>query len=688
MTGLPFWKDFASSFEAIMRPTRSDWIFALRTTTAGFIALLIAYWLGLENPHWAMMTVFIVAQPVAGMVLAKGFYRLVGTLAGAMAAIGITKLFGSSPWLFVAGLAFWIGLCTFVSSLLRNPEAYGAALAGYTATIIGLPAFGQPHMVTDLAVARCSEIMLGIACAGITSRLILPQLARDTMSARLKSCIVDLAAYTSGAFGGEDEAKLAALHRKLVADIQTLGEMRAYARLEAPSQATRAHPVRRTIGYLLSALSAARMLHAHPRPPNAAPIAVRGELKAAVTELAGNPAMLDDTGSLMERFDAIARKAQQVADETSPTDIDRIGAITRLVVAAEFAGMLKQVLRGLEALRSPEHAKRRNARQPALVIHRDYDGAIRNALRATVATLLFSAFWLATQWSELTGIIIIVAVVTSLFASRPEPMQVSWGFFKGTLLALPVAFVVGQLILPNLNGFGWFMAAMVPVLIPATLAMANPRTVGVATAFAINFLAFLSPHQVMTYAPVHFLAGSAAVVVGILLGIGVFATVLPANPRQIALRLVEAMRDDLVRLCLHERIPRRPAFESLAYDRVNQLMPLTRNAGEQGGKMFAGSIAAVAVGLEILRLRGALQNGALTSAAGETVQHFLARLARELLVRSPRESWDAAIVDMRREAAEIVEEQDTRQNLHAAASLRVIAAAVEDNPAFFHPDRM
>lgn len=687
MTGLPSWKDLVSSFTAITRPTRSDWIFALRTTAAGFIALLIAYSLGLENPHWAMMTVFIVAQPVAGMVLAKGFYRLVGTLAGAMAAIGITKLFGFSPWIFVAVLALWIGLCTFVSSLLRNPEAYGAALAGYTATIIGLPAFGQPHLVTDLAVARCSEIMLGIACAGITSRLVLPQLASEAMSARLKSCIMDLAAYASGAFAGEDEAKLAALHRKLVADTQTLGEMRAYARLEAPSQATRAHPVRRTIGYLLSALSAARTLHAHPRPADAAPIPVRGELRAAVTELAGNPAMLDDTASLIERFDRIAEKAHKAANETSVKDVDRIGAITRLVVAAEFADMLKQVLRGLEALRSPKHGKRRDTRQPALVIHRDYDGAIRNAIRAAVATLLFSAFWLATRWSELTGIIIIVGVVTSLFASRPDPMQVSWGFFKGTLLAMPVAFVIGQLVLPNLHGFGWFMAAVIPVLIPATLAMANPRTVGVATAFAINFLAFLSPHQVMTYAPMHFLAGSAAVVGGILLGIGVFATVLPANPHQIVMRLVGAMRDDLVRLCLHERVPRRPAFESLAYDRINQLMPLASRAGEEGRAMFAGSIAAVAVGLDILRLRRALQDGALTPAATDTVKHFLARLARELLVRSPRESWNATIADMRREAAEIAEESDTASNLHAAASLRVIAAAVEDNPAFFHPDR-
>ena len=256
---------FETSLAGLTQPTRSDWIFALRTVSAGLIALLAAYALKLDHPQWAMMTVFIVAQPVAGMVLAKGFYRLLGTLAGGVAAIGITTVFGTNPWVLVTVLAVWIGICTLVSSLLRNPEAYGAALAGYTAMIIGLPAFGQPHLVVDLAVARCAEIVLGIVCAGLTSRLILPKLASDAIISRLKRCILDLATYAGGAFSGGDPATLSSLHRKLVADTQTLGEMRAYARLEAPSFAPRAHPVRRTIGQLLSALSAARALHSPGR---------------------------------------------------------------------------------------------------------------------------------------------------------------------------------------------------------------------------------------------------------------------------------------------------------------------------------------------------------------------------------------------------------------------------------------
>ena len=675
-----------TSFAALTQPTRSDWIFALRTVSAGLIALLAAYALKLDHPQWAMMTVFIVAQPVAGMVLAKGFYRLLGTLAGGLAAIGITTVFGTGPWLLVTALAVWIGLCTLVSSLLRNPEAYGAALAGYTAMIIGLPAFGQPHFVVDLAVARCAEIVLGIVCAGLTSRLILPKLAADAIIARLKRSILDLAVYAGGAFSGGDAAMLAGLHRKLITDAQTLGEMRTYARLEAPSFATRAHPVRRTIGQLLSALSAARALHAHAAPKNAALIPVRTDLQTLVGELAGKSGALGDTTPWVARLDAIAAKARQTPDMTNVQDGDRLGTVTRLTIAADFAEALKQVLSGLDALRSPASRKARERKQPPLVVHRDYHAAWRNAVRAALATLLVAAFWLTTKWSEAAGTVILVAVVSSLFAARPDPVQSAWSFFKGTLLALPFAFLLGQVALPALPGFGWFALFVVPIMVPAALAMANPRYVGVATAFAINFLAFLNPHQSMTYDPWPFFAGSASILVGILLAIGVFLVVLPADPWLTINRIVRAMREDLARLCLHERVPRRSAFESLAYDRVNQLMPLTPRAGKKGDAILDGSIAAVTVGLEILRLRNAQQSPAIPSETALSITNFLRGLARELLFRRPGEPQTATIAVARQYAAGLTDRSDSAEMLQVAASLRIIAAAIEDFPEFFAKD--
>lgn len=673
-------------YRGLARPTRADWVFAIRTTAAGLVALSIAYALRLEQPQWALMTVFIVSQPVAGMVLAKGFFRLLGTLVGAFAALAITAAAGASPWLFVAVLAIWIGLCTFAASLLRNPEAYGAALAGYTAAIIAMPAFGHAHLAVELAVARCSEIMLGIVCAGIASRLILPQLARDAIIQRLSRGIIDLAAYAHAAFTGGDEGRLATLHRKLVAETQILAEMRAYARLEAPSLATRGHPVRRTIGHFLSALSTTRMLHGHAAPQNVALMPVRNELKSVLADLsAAGVDALDDTSPWSMRLDAIASQARRPAAGVAEGD-DKVGTAARLTLAAEFADSLKETLHGLDAIREPATAagRHREAQQPALVVHRDYEAAWRNAVRAAVATTLVIAFWMATQWSDVAGVAIIVAVVSSLFASRPAPLETSWEFFKGTLLAVPFAFVVGQLALPALPGFGWFMLFVVPVLVVGALAMANKHFVGVATAFAINFLAFLNPQQTMVYAPHAFFGSTASILVGILLAMGVFAVVLPARPHVFAARLVKAMHEDLARVCLHERVPRRSAFESLAYDRINQLLPYAQRLGETGKALLGGSVASVTAGLEILRLRTLQGGGKLSQADSDYISAFLRRFARDVLLPpTGKKSMSALAESIRQNAADMAARRADTETLQAAASLRVIAAALDDYPMFF-----
>jgi hypothetical protein len=55
------------------------WIFAAKTTASGLIALLVAFTFNLDQPYWALLTVFIVSQPLqSGQVLAKSLYRIIG----------------------------------------------------------------------------------------------------------------------------------------------------------------------------------------------------------------------------------------------------------------------------------------------------------------------------------------------------------------------------------------------------------------------------------------------------------------------------------------------------------------------------------------------------------------------------------------------------------------------------------
>lgn len=151
-----------------------EWQFTLRTFAASMLALYIALSLGLDQPMWSMMTVYIVAQPLGGMALAKGSYRLLGTLVGATMALSLVNLFAQQHLVFLVAMACWLGVCTFCASLLRNFRSYAFVLAGYTALIIGLPAVLQPDHAFTEAVARVTEIGLGIFCGALTSMLVWP----------------------------------------------------------------------------------------------------------------------------------------------------------------------------------------------------------------------------------------------------------------------------------------------------------------------------------------------------------------------------------------------------------------------------------------------------------------------------------------------------------------------------------
>src|SRR5436309_7194217 len=148
-------------------------IFSVKTFAASLLALYIAFWAGLDDPRWAFLTVYIVSQPDSGLVLAKGFYRILGTIAGVLVTIAL--VFGLAQYgeLFIAALAVWICFCNFAARAVRNFASYGFQLAGYTVAIVGVPAALNPAGAYPLMVARFTEILLGIVCAALVSRLIL-----------------------------------------------------------------------------------------------------------------------------------------------------------------------------------------------------------------------------------------------------------------------------------------------------------------------------------------------------------------------------------------------------------------------------------------------------------------------------------------------------------------------------------
>src|SRR5246500_4449765 len=82
-------------------------LFGLRLWTSVCLALYIAFWLELENAYWAGTSAAIVCQPHLGASLRKGWFRMVGTMVGAVAIVSLTAVFPQNRIGFLVALALW-----------------------------------------------------------------------------------------------------------------------------------------------------------------------------------------------------------------------------------------------------------------------------------------------------------------------------------------------------------------------------------------------------------------------------------------------------------------------------------------------------------------------------------------------------------------------------------------------------
>ena len=86
------WAD-ARRLASALRSATPALLFGVRLWVAVCLALYIAFWLELDNAYWAGTTAAIVCQPSLGASLRKGWFRMVGTVVGAVAIVVLTAIF-------------------------------------------------------------------------------------------------------------------------------------------------------------------------------------------------------------------------------------------------------------------------------------------------------------------------------------------------------------------------------------------------------------------------------------------------------------------------------------------------------------------------------------------------------------------------------------------------------------------
>jgi uncharacterized membrane protein YccC len=582
-------------------------LFSLRLWAAVCLALFVAFWLQLDNPYWAGASASVVCQPQLGASLRKGWFRMVGTAVGATAVVILAGCFPQDRIGFLGILALWCSLCAFAATLLRNFASYSAALAGYTAAIIAADNLGATGGASSdiflLAVTRASEICIGIACAGV----VLAGTDLGGAQRRLAESFANLAAEIMGRFGRmldlaeaqlpDTKAERRDFVRRVIAldpDIdQALGES-SHVRYHSPTLQTAMYG-------LFGALDGWRGVATHlSRLPEAARRQVaRIILRSLPSELQstrqpGSPALWIADPLALHRVCEEAVRTLMVLPTETPS--------LRLLAdetAKVLAGIM-HVLDGLALLVDAPHRPSPGARDFRLS-EPDWLPALVNAARAFLAIGAAELFWVATAWPNGGSTIVFAAVVLLLLSPKGDlAFSGSLAFVLGTVGAVACAAAIKFAMLPTLQTFPAFCAALGVVLLPAgfvTAVSRQPTVKAVLTGMMFNVIPVLAPTNEMSYDTIQFYNSSLAIVVGCGLAPLSFWLLPPLSPALRVRRLLASASRDLRRLAITPVIPTLDYWESCICSRLtalpDQATPLQR----------AQLLAALSVGTGIIGLR-------------------------------------------------------------------------------------
>nr|WP_277817179.1 FUSC family protein [Solimonas terrae] len=554
-------------------------MFTLKTLFAGFLALWLSMRFGLDKPATAMATVFIVAQPQSGFVLAKSAYRAAGTLVGSAATLLLVLWFSQSRELFIGAVALWVGLCAMGAARFRDFKAYAFVLSGYTACLIGFPAALQTGAAFDVALSRVSEVLLGIACAGIVSDVIAPQRLAPLLVALVRSRYRDFALLVADTLRGDDpDTRNAKTHAQLAADILQLESLRGAVFFEDAEARVRNSRLQQLNVDFMAALTTfhalerllVRLRRTDGEPVRIALMQLAAPLAAALTD---PPTMAAEAA---RKIAPLHEAAQAIERSTTPRFGEpglRLEYVSGLELLRQLAAELIAYTRVYASLATLQIQD-----QDAKLIsgarftpHADLPTAFVTGLRAALALVIVCTFWVASNWPDGAVAALTATVVCCLFAAAPTPRFAIGQMIVGVALSVVLGFVCALLVLPKVDGFALLVLAMTPFLVFGLWIASQAASAGVGAGFLIFFTTLVSPQNPPTHDPAFLLNQGLALIIGMAVGSVTFGVLLPAEGDARLERLQQALRRQIKHACRASPGGLRQRFQSQCRDLLLQI---------------------------------------------------------------------------------------------------------------------
>lgn len=586
----------------------ADLIFALKTFAASILALVIALAMDLPRPYWAMATVYITSQPLAGATSSKAFFRVMGTLVGAIVTVALVPNLVDAPELLCLAIALWVGLCLYLSLLDGTPRSYVFMLAGYTVALIGFPSVSEPGAIFDTAVARVEEISLGIICASLVSTIVFPRSVAPAVARRVDTWLSDARRLAQAVLLREGTSETRRARRtKLATDIveiDTLSAHLAYDRLSDPHAVTALGEIRLRMLMLLPVIAS---LEDRLSALGEETLRRQDELKQLLEDLA--QWIVSDVRARQpaERIRAAIAERQAVLDGSASWEriitTSLLSRLRDLVDVSRDCRALTEAIAENRSVSSIDLAFHSEA-GAAPVRHRDRGLALWSAAGAASAILICCAFWIGTGWPDGASAPMMAAVACSFFAAQDEPARFIRSFGLWSVVAIVIVAVYLFALVPAISHLEVLVLALAPTFLFYGFLIARPATAGTGMALAANTATLLALQSTYSADFASFANSAVAFFVGVVIAELVTRIARGVGAEWIANRLVQSSWKTLAVAAERRGKHDRAEFAGVMLHRLALLVQRIAFVSESD-RRDADSLAQVRIGINIIDLRRA-----------------------------------------------------------------------------------
>jgi uncharacterized membrane protein YccC len=636
-------------------PGWRDWVFAIKTLGAALLALLLAMWIDLPRPYWAVGTVYITSQLLAGATRSKALYRVCGTLLGATVMVILVPNLVNSPELLSLAMALWVSVCLYFSLLDRTPRSYVLMLAGYTAAMIGFPAVSEPGATFDTAVARAEEIILGIFCATLVSSTLLPLSAAPLIASRLEFWLRDARGWVIDVLSGHRTKNTQSERLRLASEavaFEALATPLQYERLETERSVHAMATLRQHMLMFLPIVSGISDRIATLEKAEALSLPVRTLLTDISAWLASgtlDPAAAETLRLRADVVDPVLRPGAAWSDLIQASLIARLRDFIDL---RQDTRMLERHIEDGTPL--PEPLAFRYTAEARNIRHRDHGMAFLSAIGVFLAILVTSGIWIATGWPDGSAAPMGAAVACCFFAVQDDPAPHIVSFANSAIVGAIGAAIYLFALLPLATNFEMLALALAPGLFLCGLLMTQPKTALLAMSAGVLGLTLLAIQNGYTGDFMPFANSAIALVGGMWAAAVMTRLVRSVGGAWSARRLRRINRRSLAREASEHGSQDGLELAAVMLDRVGLIAPRLVALPIDDAEWSADLLAEVRVGVNIVELRRVRSK--LSDKTMGQIDHILKALARHFrtnVSKPPKEIL--ALVDAGLDAANVDE---------------------------------